>query len=68
MVDPHLRSARILQKQLPPDIEVIGVIPHYKSPIGERLLKKDVLLIFAIATVAMICYLAIAIYWQLVKG
>ncbi|WP_331351960.1 XrtA system polysaccharide chain length determinant [Cellvibrio sp. UBA7671] len=68
MVDPHLRSARVLQKQLPADIEVIGVIPHYKSPIGERLLKKDVLLIFSIATVGMICYLAIAIYWQLVKG
>ncbi|HCS64578.1 MAG TPA: chain length-determining protein [Cellvibrio sp.] len=68
MVDPHLRSARILQKQLPSDIEVIGVIPHYKSPIGERLLKKDVLLILSIAIVGMICYLAIAIYWQLVKG
>lgn len=68
MVDPHLRSARILQKQLPSDIEVIGVIPHYKSPIGERLLKKDVLLILSIALVGMICYLAIAIYWQLVKG
>lgn len=68
MVDPHLRSARVLQKQLPSDIEVIGVIPHYKSPIGERLLKKDVLLIFSIAIIGMICYLAIAIYWQLVKG
>lgn len=68
MVDPHLRSARALQKQLPSDIEVVGIIPHYKSPIGERLLKKDVLLIFLIATVGMICYLSIAIYWQLFKG
>jgi polysaccharide chain length determinant protein (PEP-CTERM system associated) len=68
MVDPHLRSARMLQKQLPSDIEVVGVIPHYNSPIGDRLLKKDVLLIFFIATLGMICYLAIAIYWQMNKG
>jgi polysaccharide chain length determinant protein (PEP-CTERM system associated) len=68
MVDPHLRSARILQKQLPADIEVVGVIPHYKSPIGDRLLKRDVLLIFLIATVGIICYVAIAVYWQLAKG
>ncbi|WP_062059855.1 XrtA system polysaccharide chain length determinant [Cellvibrio sp. OA-2007] len=68
LVDPHVRSARALQKQLPPDIEVIGVVPHYKSPIGERLLKKDVLLIFSVAAVGMICYLAIAIYWLVAKG
>lgn len=68
MLDPHLRSARILQKQLPADIEVVGVIPHYKSPIGERLLRRDTLLIFAIAVVGMICYLAIAIYWHIIKS
>lgn len=68
LVDPHLRSARVLQKQLPGDIEVIGVVPHYKSPIGERLLKKDVLLIGAVIAIGMICYLAIAIYWIFVKG
>lgn len=68
LVDPHVRSARSLQKQLPPDIEVIGVVPHYKSPIGERLLKKDVLLIASIAAVGMICYLAIVIYWLVAKG
>ena len=68
LVDPHLRSARALQKQLPPDIEVIGVVPHYKSPIGERLLKKDVLLIVLIAAIGMACYLAIVTYWLVAKG
>lgn len=68
LVDPHLRSARALQRQLPADIEVVGVVPHYKSPIGERLLKKDVLLIGAILALGMICYLAIAIYWIVIKG
>lgn len=68
MVDPHVRSARALQKQLPPDIEVIGVVPHYKSPIGERLLRKDVLLIVLVATVGMICYIAFVTYWLIAKG
>lgn len=68
MVDPHVRSARALQKQLPSDIEVIGVVPHYKSPIGERLLKKDVLLIVSVAAVGMICYLAFVTYWLITKG
>lgn len=68
LVDPHLRSARILQKQLPTDIEVVGVIPHYKSPIGERLLKKDMLLIVSLAALGMVCYLALSVYWQIVKG
>lgn len=68
LVDPHLRSARILQKQLPSDIEVVGVIPHYKSPIGERLLKKDMLLIVLLASLGMVCYLALSVYWQIVKG
>lgn len=68
LVDPHLRSARILQRQLPPDIEVVGVIPHYKSPIGERLLKKDMLLIVSLAALGMVCYLVLSVYWQIVKG
>lgn len=68
MVDPHLRSARILQKQLPSDIEVVGVIPHYKSPLGERLLKKDVVILTIAAGLSMVVYLALAIYWQLIKG
>jgi hypothetical protein len=68
MVDPHLRSARVLQKQLPSDIELIGMIPHYKSPIGERLLKKDMVLIFLIAAIGIGCYVAVAIYWYLIKG
>lgn len=63
LVDPHLRSARALQKLLPPEIELIGVIPHFNTPLGERLLKKDMLLIFGIAFVAMAGYVAIAIYW-----
>jgi polysaccharide chain length determinant protein (PEP-CTERM system associated) len=68
LLDPHIRSARALQKQLPEDIEMLGVIPHYHSQLGERLLKKDMLAILAVSTIAMIAYLAIAVFWQIAKG
>lgn len=67
-LDPHLRSARALHKQLPADIDMLGVIPHYNTPLGERLLKKDMLSIFAIAGIAMVIYVIVAVYWQVVKG
>jgi hypothetical protein len=63
LVDPHLRSARTLQKLLPPEIELIGVIPHFNTPLGERLIKKDMLLIWGIVFVAMAGYITIAVYW-----
>jgi polysaccharide chain length determinant protein (PEP-CTERM system associated) len=68
LFDPHLRSARALQKQLPEDIRLIGVIPHYRSPLGDRLLKKDMLLILAVSILAMGLYVAITVYWQINKG
>lgn len=68
MFDPHLRSARTLQKQLPDDIQLIGVIPHYRSPLGDRLLKKDMLLILAACAMGMTLYIAITVYWQITKG
>lgn len=68
MLDPHFRSARILQKQMPPEIELIGVIPHFKSPLGDRLLKKDMLLLLGVSLIAMLAYLGIAIFWQITQG
>lgn len=68
LFDPHLRSARALQKQLPDDLELIGVIPHYRSPLGDRLLKKDMLIVFFVSLLAMGLYAAIGVYWQLANG
>lgn len=68
LVDPHIRSSRILQAQLPADIEILGVIPHYNTPLGERLLKKDMIAIFGISAAALILYVLLAGYWQVVKG
>lgn len=68
MLDPHIRSARLLQKQLPKDLDLLGAIPHYNSPLGERLLRKDVLALLIVCAVSMALYIAIAIYWQLFKA
>lgn len=68
IADPHLRSARVMMSQLHPDIELLGVIPHYHSPLGERLLKKDMLGILSAVIISLLVYISIAVYWQLVKG
>lgn len=68
MLDPHLRSARALQTQLPPDIEMLAVIPHYHSPLGERLLKKDMVLLLMVGAIAMAAYISFVVYWHNFKG
>jgi polysaccharide chain length determinant protein (PEP-CTERM system associated) len=68
MMDPHLRSARMLQKQLPEDVNMIGVIPHYDSPIVQRLLRKDVLMLLAVAGSGMMIYIATAAFWHLTNS
>jgi polysaccharide chain length determinant protein (PEP-CTERM system associated) len=67
-LDPHLRSARILQKQLPEDVPMIGVIPHYDSPIVQRLLRKDGLMLLAIAAIGMFVYIAAAAFWHITNS
>jgi polysaccharide chain length determinant protein (PEP-CTERM system associated) len=64
-VDPHIRSARALQNMLPPDVEMLGVIPHYHSPIGDRLLKRDMVVLVTVSILSLVAYIACAIYWQL---
>lgn len=68
ILDPHIRSARLLQKQLPKELELLGSIPHYNSPLGERLLRKDVLALLFVSAIAMAVYIALAGYWQVFKA
>jgi polysaccharide chain length determinant protein (PEP-CTERM system associated) len=68
MVDPHFRSARSLQQQLPPGVELIGVIPHYHTPLGERLLRKDVILLLIFCILAMAAYGSFASYWHITRS
>jgi len=68
ILDPRLRSARALQKQLPAELDVIGVIPHYSTPLGERLLRKDVVGLGMLVIVSLTIYVGFALYWQLIRG
>jgi hypothetical protein len=67
-MDPHIRLSRELQLALPPEIEMLGVIPHFNSPLGDRLLKKDMLIILGTTIIFMAVYLVMAFYWQIVKA
>jgi len=67
-LDPHIRSAGSLQRQLPEGIELMGIIPHYHTPLTERLLRKDMLVLLGLSLVAMGCYLSLGVYWYDVKS
>src|SRR5690625_6455478 len=56
LLDPHFRSARALQHSLPAGIDLMGVIPHYHTPLSERLMRKDMLLLLGLGLLAMIGY------------
>jgi hypothetical protein len=64
MLDPHFRSARALQQQLPAGIELFGVIPHYNTPLADRFLKKDVVMLLILCLLAMAAYVSFASYWH----
>lgn len=68
LFDPHLRSARVLQKQLPDDIHMIGVIPRYDSPVMQRLLRKDALMLLAVTGLGLAVYIATVIFWHLTNS
>lgn len=63
LIDPHYRSTRILQQQMSPEIPLVGVVPHYDSPLTRRLIRKDVLVVLFLIIFSMLAYVALAVYW-----
>lgn len=68
LLDPHIRSARALQQSLPEGMDVIGSIPHYNTPLGERLLRKDIIGLLLLSIIAIAAYAGFAVYWQFLRG
>ncbi|MDN3638492.1 chain length-determining protein [Simiduia curdlanivorans] len=68
LADPHFRSARTMQQQLPQELTLVGVIPHYDSPMSTRLLRKDILILVALSVLAMGAYIGLATYWRSILG
>lgn len=67
-IDPHFRSARAMQQQLPEGVELIGVIPHYHTPLTTRLLRKDMIILVGLSVLAMAGYVALSIFWYDIKN
>lgn len=68
LLDPHIRSAHSLRQQLPEDIPLMGVIPHYHTPIAARLLRKDMVLLVSFSLLAMAAYVGLSIHWYDLKN
>lgn len=45
ILDPRQRSYQLLKQWVPTDVDVIGNVPHRGTPLGERLLRKDMILL-----------------------
>lgn len=67
-LDPHFRSARAVQRQLPEGVELIGVVPHYHTPLTSRLLRKDMIVLVGLSVLAMSAYVALSVMWYGVKN
>lgn len=68
LLDPHYRSVRAIQNDLPEGVDLIGVIPHYHTPLAERLMRKDMVLLLGLSIIAMGAYAALGINWYEVKN
>lgn len=61
VVDPRFRSANKMLEVLPDDIELLGVIPHYNTPIANRILRKDVRGLLLAGLAAVLTYVVILV-------
>lgn len=68
LLDPHIRSARGLQSQLPDGVDIIGVLPHYHTPLSKRLMRKDIITLVVLCVIAMIAYIALGVTWYDMKN
>jgi hypothetical protein len=59
LVDPRVRFTNVLQDLLPADVALLGVIPHYNTPVAKRMLRSDMLAYGSLALVAMAVYLGL---------
>lgn len=67
-LDPHFRSANAVQQRLPEGVELIGVLPHYHTPLSSRLVRKDMIILVGLSVLAMGAYVALSIAWYGVKN
>lgn len=59
LLDPRFRSANKMMADMPEDIELLGCIPHYNTPLASRILRKDVRGLLLVSLAAMLTYIII---------
>ena len=64
MLDTRLRFAFKL-KEIIEDVPLMAVIPHEMSPIGGRLIKKDIVLISLMILLLLGAYVGFAVIYKL---
>lgn len=58
-LDPRLRSPQGLISSLPKDYELLGTIPHFNTPLGERVVRKDVVVLGLTVFVSLAVYVVL---------
>lgn len=61
LLDPRIRMVTALKGAISSDIELMGVSGHYHTAFGDRVLKKDVILLSSVMALAVIVYTYVAI-------
>lgn len=64
-LDPRYRSAVTLKNALPEGVQLLAKIPHQNTPLGQRLMRKDMLILALWVFCLMIVYVYLA-YIQLI--
>ncbi len=59
LLDMRVRSPILLASKLPPEVELLAVIPHVNTPLGVRLLRADMMLLGLALLVSLSVYVVI---------
>lgn len=60
VLDPRIRSVSLLASNLPPDIDLLGVVPHMRTPVARRVLQGDVIRLGVVVALSLAAYVGIA--------
>jgi polysaccharide chain length determinant protein (PEP-CTERM system associated) len=60
VLDPRIRSVTLMASSLPPDVELLGVVPHMRTPVARRVLQGDVIRLGIVVALALAAYIGIA--------
>lgn len=55
-LDPRFRSASKLKDAMPEGVELLGAIPHYNTPLGERVVRSDIIYLLAAVAATLVLY------------